>query len=178
MSFQDEEGYTIRQAREEDRYHVAALVIKNHLALSDQVDQEYVCQVKDLQTDFGFLLDPEPFSRGFCLVATTPDGMIVGSAGMEEPRLTSHGMSSVLNAVTVHPHHRRKGLARKLVTQVLDEARRRGVSRLTLVTLLELMRPAWTLYEQLGFKRIDEEIVKTAPRKMTVLTYELVLNQS
>lgn len=170
MNFQ---GYTICQATDDDRYHVAALVIKNHLALSDQVAQEYVCQVKDLQDDFGFLLDPAAFTRGYCLVAKS-DGVIVASAGLEEPQMTiGGGMTSVLNAVTVHPDHRRKGLARQLVSRVLEEARRRGVSQITLVTLQELMEPAWTLYQQFGFKRSNEEVVRTSPRKMTVLTYQL-----
>ena len=168
--------YTIRQATGDDRYHVAALVIKNHLALSEQVAEEYVCQVEDLQDDFGFLFDPEMFRQGFCLVAATCDGVIVASAGMEEPQITSEGgKTSVLNAVTVHPDHRRKGLARRLVSLVLEEARRQGVSQMTLTTLQELMKPAWTLYEQFGFTRFQEEVVRTSPREMTVLRYQLSL---
>ena len=61
---------------------MAALVIQNHLALSEDEPHEYVCQILDLQVDFGFLLDPEEFARGFCLVAIhKQSGTVVGSAG-------------------------------------------------------------------------------------------------
>ena len=83
--------------------------------------------------------------------------------------------SSMLNAVTVHKDHRRKGLARTLISQVLEEAKQQKVDVLRLTTLLESMGPAWKLYEQFGFSRIKEEVFREVPRKMTVLTYQLRL---
>ena len=42
---------------------------------------------------------------------------------------------------------------------------------------MEIMKPAWTLYEQLGFIRTKEEVIRTKPRIMTRLEYVLNLEK-
>ncbi|MEF2280174.1 GNAT family N-acetyltransferase [Deinococcus sp. YIM 134068] len=58
--------------------------------------------------------------------------------------------------VWTHPDHRRRGLARALVTRCLDAARDRGVTRVSLGTS-ELARP---LYESLGFRASRTEMTR------------------
>ena len=96
--------------------------------------------------------------------------------GLEAPVMEEGGVKrSMLNAVTVHKDHRRKGLARILISQILEEAKQQRVNVLRLLTVQESMEPAWKLYEQFGFSRIKEEVFREEPRKMTVLTYQLRL---
>ena len=73
--------------------------------------------------------------------------------------------------------HRRKGLARKLIQMTIDLAKSKSVDKLYLGTYLEIMKPAWTLYEQLGFIRTKEEVIRAKPRIMTRLEYVLNLEK-
>lgn len=48
---------------------------------------------------------------------------------------------------------RRKGAGRAVLKHIIEEARRRGYKRLSLETgSMEAFRPAWRLYESLGFQ--------------------------
>ena len=48
---------------------------------------------------------------------------------------------------------RRRGAGRAVLVHIIEEGRRRGYKRLSLETgSMEAFRPAWTLYESLGFR--------------------------
>ena len=48
---------------------------------------------------------------------------------------------------------RRRGAGRAMLAHLIDEARRRGYTRLSLETgSMEAFRPAWQLYESVGFR--------------------------
>lgn len=61
-----------------------------------------------------------------------------------------------LDQVSVHPDHGRQGLGAQLVRRVIEDARTR---RLTSVTLSTFREPAWNapFYRQLGFREIRRE---------------------
>lgn len=58
--------------------------------------------------------------------------------------------------VSVAHAHRRKGLAKALLTTALAELRRRNVSAIRLITWRENPSAAWRLYESVGFETIKE----------------------
>lgn len=92
-----------------------------------------------------FRKELEENDLAFYLVAEL-DGELIGYAGlwaiMEEGHITN---------VAVHPDHRRKGLARILVMQLMDAGEKNGLERFTLE-----VRPSNTaalaLYTSLGFQ--------------------------
>ncbi|MFL5560804.1 MAG: arsenic resistance N-acetyltransferase ArsN2 [Gemmatimonadaceae bacterium] len=68
-------------------------------------------------------------SSNGCFVVARAGEEIVGVAGLE-----LHANHALLRSVVVHPNYRSQGLARGLVDDVLDEASRRGVSEVYLLT--------------------------------------------
>ncbi len=60
----------------------------------------------------------------------------------------------ILN-IAIRPDHRRQGFARKLISFVINEARKKGV-RLANLEVRESNVPAIELYKSLGFKIIGE----------------------
>lgn len=78
---------------------------------------------------------------------------VVGGGGYALRRyapglMLMYGTSGYVFNIFVEPSHRRRGIARGVVTQLMDQARRRGLARLDLHAM-EAGRP---LYEQLGFR--------------------------
>lgn len=62
-----------------------------------------------------------------------------------------------IGIVGVLPEFRRRGLARKLLTRVLDDLRQRGAQRINL-GVIEKNVPAYALYQSLGFERYSSMI--------------------
>lgn len=88
-----------------------------------------------------------------------------------------------LTAVSMLATHRRHGLARRLVTRVLNDIPRHypDCQRVILVTLRERMAAACRLYESLGFRLVREERVQDDDDEsftMTVRYYALELKAS
>lgn len=84
------------------------------------------------------------------LVAVADDERIDGYAGLMAPLGTGQGD---IQTVTVAPRARRQGLARTLMTQLIDEARRRGAEELFLEVRAD-NEGAQALYTELGFEAI------------------------
>ena len=62
-----------------------------------------------------------------------------------------------ISTVGVHPEYRRRGIARKLVTAVLEELRKQGGVQATL-GVIDRNVPAYSLYESLGFERYKHSV--------------------
>ncbi|MEO8262443.1 MAG: ribosomal protein S18-alanine N-acetyltransferase [Pseudolysinimonas sp.] len=76
---------------------------------------------------------------------------IVGYAGLLAPIGTGQGD---IQTVTVAPEARRQGLARTLMLQLINEARRRGAEELFLEVRVD-NESAQALYRELGFETVS-----------------------
>ncbi|PYE51122.1 acetyltransferase (GNAT) family protein [Deinococcus yavapaiensis KR-236] len=85
------------------------------------------------------------------------DGVAIGGAGLMILDWPPHPLDAqplrgyVLN-VYVAPHHRGRGVARTLMTRIVDEARSRGVR----VVTLNASDAGRAMYERLGFEATNE----------------------
>lgn len=81
----------------------------------------------------------------------------------------------VLHVLAVHPNHRGKGLARKLVEGVIEQERTAGKKALRL-DVIENNTTAEKLYQKLGFQYIQTKtLYYDVVGEMTFKLYELVL---
>jgi ribosomal-protein-alanine acetyltransferase len=86
--------------------------------------------------------------HAYYLVALDGDGAVDAYAGLLAPMGTGQGD---IQTVTVAPRARRNGLARSMMLQLLDEARRRGAGELFLEVRHD-NEAAQALYAELGFE--------------------------
>ncbi|MEM8769985.1 MAG: GNAT family N-acetyltransferase [Pseudomonadota bacterium] len=75
----------------------------------------------------------------------------VGFAVCEESAVTLH-----LLELSVHPDHGRRGLGRRLVTRVVEEAAARGLEAVTLTTFADIPWNA-PFYAAMGFEVLSEQ---------------------
>lgn len=76
------------------------------------------------------------------------DGTIVGTSGLAELEADHEELKSM----RTDPQVRGRGIARKLLEVIIDDARRRGVRRISLETgSADFFLPARTLYARAGF---------------------------
>ena len=81
----------------------------------------------------------------------------------------------VLHVLAVHPNHRGKGLARKLVENVIEQERKAGKKALRL-DVIKNNTTAEKLYQKLDFRYIQTKtLYYDVVGKMTFKLYELVL---
>ena len=79
------------------------------------------------------------------------EGRVIAMASLLYTVSTAEGGPAALfEDLIVHPAHRGRGIASALVRFVIEEARRRGILRLTLLTDMQNDR-AQALYRRLGF---------------------------
>lgn len=85
------------------------------------------------------------------LLVAVVDGTVQALALLGPPTpLRSNEHVLMLQGLDVHPDVQRRGVGRRLLAAVIDEARRRGARRLTL-RVLAPNEPARRLYESAGF---------------------------
>ena len=109
---------------------------------------------------------------GLVLVAVE-DGRILGSATLElderieedEPPLPPNEAS--IRMLGVQPNERGRGVARALMRECFDQARRAGRTRMSLHTTPR-MKAAQAMYESMGFERLPD---RTFPDGFVLLTY-------
>ncbi len=96
--------------------------------------------------------DPERFRLDLPnLLVAVVDGTVQALALLGRPTpLRSNDHVLMLQGLDVHPGAQRRGVGRRVLAAVLDEARRRGARRLTL-RVLATNEPARLLYESMGF---------------------------
>ena len=81
----------------------------------------------------------------------------------------------ILHVLAVHPDYRGKGLARRLVENVIEQERKAGKKALRL-DVIENNTTAEKLYQKLGFRYIQTKtLYYDVVGKMTFKLYELVL---
>lgn len=93
----------------------------------------------------GLPLDGAQQHLPWLLLALDDTGQLLACAGVEP-----HGDVGLLRSVAVAPAHQGRGLARRLVLQLVDDARRRGWRSLHLLTTTA---PDW--FARLGFRHED-----------------------
>jgi len=119
---------TVRSATPSDWPHVAAL-LQSH-ALPPEGAQAHL--------DYFFL-------------AVCGDS-IIGSAGMEV-----YGSVALLRSVAVMPDRQRSGVGQMLVSRIIDEAKRRHIAALYLLTTM-----AADYFAKLGFQRLSAQAAPPA----------------
>jgi ribosomal protein S18 acetylase RimI-like enzyme len=80
------------------------------------------------------------------------EGKIVGNVTVHRQHDGKRGW--FISNLAVHPDHRRRGVARRLLSAGVESARARGARRISLDVRAENV-PARRLYQQLGFRQVD-----------------------
>ena len=101
-------------------------------------------------TEFSFALDLSGLQTPDITVWTAWDGPAL--AGVCALKDLADGSGEV-KSMRTDPQHLRQGVARSLLEHIIGEARRLGMSRLSLETgKVSAYRPALALYRSMGFK--------------------------
>ncbi len=108
-------------------------------------------------------------------------GVVVGTATLELEGRVEPDRARPLAAdeahirmVGVHPDHRRRGIARRLMLECIEISRQRGKRRLTLDTQ-PTMNAAQALYDSLGFRKGATREVEEG---FLLVRYELLLDET
>jgi ribosomal protein S18 acetylase RimI-like enzyme len=142
---------TIRLARVADAQALVAL--DRRLAADGDGMVQSVAQIRSIEEQrarIDAMYRDMSAGKATCSVVAEVDGQIVGSADLKqhEPERCRH--VGIL-AVGVHVEFRRRRIARTLLEQLIDHARRSGLIRLELYVRADNVR-AQRLYESLGFR--------------------------
>ncbi|MFQ3671928.1 MAG: GNAT family protein [Verrucomicrobiia bacterium] len=110
------------------------------------------------------------------LIAENPNGDLLGYASACGGQYAIDQLNAVL-IVEVSPHHRRRGVATKLLHHLERWARHVGLHRLELTTLID-NEPARHLYEKCGFivEGLKQESRFVAGRFRDELLFAKILN--
>lgn len=149
-------------------YRIAA---KDDIDILMAVRLEMLRKVNDLSDDYQFPNELIEKSRNYfsegkqTTVLAIQDGIVIGCASISYIEIMptySHptGKRAHLMNVYTRADYRRKGIARKLVELLIDEAKEKGVTEISLDST-DLGRE---LYESLGFCKSDECMVMNLPR--------------
>jgi ribosomal protein S18 acetylase RimI-like enzyme len=137
-----------------DGYELRPVIPDHHRAIWQSIGDAY-----DITCPSGrFTMFPseESFDGQFRSEAADPTLWFVawqGSRVAGQVLCRVHKHCGEVFEVSVGYGHRRRGLARSLLTQGMDALRKRGVPTVRLGTRYENPTGAWRLYEQVGFRR-------------------------
>jgi ribosomal protein S18 acetylase RimI-like enzyme len=130
------------------------------LAFGDALDQSSREMLREMRA-LAWLLGPafwllsasqSPLADSFGGYVWVEDGRIVGNVTVHRQQHARRGW--FISNLAVHPSHRRKGLARRLLLAGLEMAREKGAPRISLEARADNV-PARRLYEELGFRQVD-----------------------
>lgn len=149
-------------------YRVAT---KDDIDILMAVRLEMLRKVNDLSDDYQFSNELIEESKNYFLegnqttVLAIQDGITVGCASISYIEIMptlSHptGKRAHLMNVYTKADYRRKGIARKLVWMLIDEAEEKGVTEIS----LDATDMGKALYESLGFCMSDECMVMNLPK--------------
>ncbi|MFC8175220.1 GNAT family N-acetyltransferase [Streptomyces sp. NPDC057325] len=146
-------GCVPRPATADDAAEITRL--RSQLVLSEPLDEEWLDVCRDRLAS---RLRPGGDARA-CVVDAPGGGLAACALALIHPVLSAprypRGLAARIHIVATEPAHRRRGLARAVVSSLLEPLEREGV------TLYELhaSADAAPLYEELGFAR-DPALVR------------------
>jgi ribosomal protein S18 acetylase RimI-like enzyme len=130
------------------------------LAFGDALDASSQEMLREMRA-LAWLLGPafwllsatqSPLADSFGGYVWVEEGKIVGNVTVHRQRNGRRGW--FISNLAVHPDHRRKGLARRLLLAGLEMARGKRAPRISLEVRGD-NAPARRLYEELGFRQVD-----------------------
>lgn len=147
------------------------ITTKDDIDILMAVRLEMLRKVNDLSDDYPFSNELIEKSRNYFLegnqttVLAIQDGIAIGCASISYIEIMptfSHptGKRAHIMNVYTKADYRRKGIAHKLVGMLIDEAREKGVTEIS----LDSTDSGKALYESLGFCKSDECMVMNLPR--------------
>lgn len=140
--------WTVRQARPTDRH----LIARHRYFKADDKAEDCDCYADWLQTRIG----QEVYVGR---LATSADEVIGGAGCVLLDWGPGRGSSTSLQARIVNvftdPQWRRRGIARRLVSEIIGECELRGIRRFSLGATAD----AESLYRGLGFVRQESELI-------------------
>ena len=102
----------------------------------------------------------------YAIQARSDNGNLVGIALASNELLRDGAPYFLFANLCVDPAFHGKGVGRKLVQGVIDEARARGYKTILLGTLKGSV--AESLYEKMGFEKFDAPWLKTSPKRQAM----------
>ena len=148
-----QEGYTIRRIKKKDNAQVAA-VIRGVMTEFAAVGEGYSIGDPEVDDMYGNYRDDD---SAYYVIEF--ESKVVGCGGVA--RLKGGKKTTCeLRKMFFLPETRGRGLGRRLLLTLLDDARKFGYSQCYIETL-KRMRAAVALYEKNGFERLDTALGKT-----------------
>ncbi len=117
-------------------------------------------------------------AEGWPVLVAAADGDIAGFATFGQFRPLTGYRFTVEHSVYVAPAHRRRGIARRLLEELIAEARRRGLHVLIGGTAAD-NDASILLHERLGFERVAHlrEVGEKFGRRLDLVFFQLVLGE-
>ncbi len=163
--------FTIRRATPEDVEGIISCEMEVWLSLRGLLPPVVIEENLSFLSEPGaeeavksWLTDP----RSIVFVASDRSGLVVGVARGE----CRFGGVAWLNFLCVRPRYRRRGIGSSLLSEFVEEARRRGMHKVSLYTS-PLLKDAVKLYVSAGF--IPEGFLRKHFYKMDLILYSLFL---
>ena len=133
------------------------------------IKRHFKLEAKDAET----LSDPQRsvIERGGRILIATIGGQSVGCCAL----LRINEVEFEVAKMAVANEHQGRGIGRRLLDAVIEEARRLGANRLYLETN-SVLKAAIRLYESVGFRHLDPALLPPSPYDRVDVYMELKLN--
>jgi putative acetyltransferase len=137
-----------------------------------RLNEEWITRYFRLeQKDAQVLGNPNAIiNSGGSILMAVAEGVAIGCCAL----VPMGNGSFEVSKMAVTQSHQGQGIGRRLLTEVINEARRLGARRLYLETNSKL-HPAISLYEAVGFRHMSAEEVTPSPYERADVYMEMVL---